>query len=419
MNARLGTRRCHQTSGLHMSSRYVFHLELLIPLSLTTFTQRTLDYLFHELLSQGGFSETFNFIRDRSRAVRNDFTMQHETGPLAIECHDRCARFHILALHIERDRTTFSITMEEQQLMNSKRFSAQLMTYITNARAALQSLKEFYLDQRGHYQSPTELEMRVYHRLIHIRDQKERHDDIPQTLLNHPVFELTTRFRARVQTKSAPITKTSPLVVDAEAMQIFAELAGVLRREGNVVMTYLVACILERHFGKNAIEDIESIRDDLSFSDIIDGYIGMSSQEQDTDIDISVVDETEDQAEPPTHIPHETLKPLQPSGTQWLTDTFGPKPTESAFFRPSTAELPSQPPAQPAQSAFSNLKTIPNAFGMTSFSTQSAFANVASATPTISVCGPIEDSTPSSLPQTVTGTFISSTTIYASLKRAR
>lgn len=47
--------------------------------------------------------------------------MQHETGPLAIECHERCARFHILALHFERERRGFSIAMEEQQLMNSER----------------------------------------------------------------------------------------------------------------------------------------------------------------------------------------------------------------------------------------------------------------------------------------------------------
>jgi hypothetical protein len=45
--------------------------------------------------------------------------MQHNHGPEAIECHDRCVRFHILALHFERDRTTFSIPLEEQQLMNS------------------------------------------------------------------------------------------------------------------------------------------------------------------------------------------------------------------------------------------------------------------------------------------------------------
>jgi nuclear mRNA export protein SAC3 len=49
--------------------------------------------------------------------------MQHETGALAMECHERCARFHILALHFERDRRGFSIALEEQQLMNSEDLS--------------------------------------------------------------------------------------------------------------------------------------------------------------------------------------------------------------------------------------------------------------------------------------------------------
>jgi len=82
-------------------------------------SQKTLDYLFHDLLPRGGFPQTAAFIRDRSRAVRNDFTMQHETGALAMECHDRCARFHILALHFVRDHPGFSVALEVQQLMNS------------------------------------------------------------------------------------------------------------------------------------------------------------------------------------------------------------------------------------------------------------------------------------------------------------
>lgn len=52
--------------------------------------------------------------------------MQHETGPLAIECHDRCVRYHILALHFQRDKTGFSVALEEQLLMNSAyRFQGQ------------------------------------------------------------------------------------------------------------------------------------------------------------------------------------------------------------------------------------------------------------------------------------------------------
>ena len=93
-----------------------------------------MDYLFHDLIPEVGFSETYNFIRDRSRAVRNDFTIQHDTGPLAIECHDRCARFHILAMHLERDSPSFSLAMEEQQLMYSQyiTFAIESSTRVTD-----------------------------------------------------------------------------------------------------------------------------------------------------------------------------------------------------------------------------------------------------------------------------------------------
>ncbi|KAI0660057.1 SAC3/GANP/Nin1/mts3/eIF-3 p25 family-domain-containing protein [Cubamyces menziesii] len=295
--------------------------------------KKTLDYLFHDLLVREGFSQTYDFIRDRSRAVRNDFTMQHETGPLAIECHDRCARFHIIALHLERDSPRFSIALEEQQLMNT-----------------LQSLKEFYEDQRGRYQAPTELEMRVYHRLIHIRDQRERHEDIPDEIRNHAVFRLTTAFRQRVQAASAPISKNSKLVVDAEAMQIFSQLADVLRGENNVVMIYLVACILERHFGKEAIDDIEVIRGDLSIPDIIDGI----SKPLEEEAHLSPEDEAF-VTESPTSI-------MEDSSEAQDVSTSAPAPPAPSLFPASSAHQASSPPIATSTSAFSN-------FGGTSAST--------------------------------------------------
>jgi hypothetical protein len=120
--------------------------------------------------------------------------------------------------------------------------------------------------------------MRVYHRLIHIRDQKERHDDIPHHILDDPVFTLITKFRQHVQEESAPITKASPLRVGNDGMTLFAQLAQVLREQNNTVMVYLIACILERLFGKGAIQDdLELIRGDLSISDIVDG-VSLPSQ---------------------------------------------------------------------------------------------------------------------------------------------
>lgn len=84
---------------------------------------KTLDYLFHDLIGTYGFKETFSFVRDRTRSVRNDFTMQHEKGREAIECHERCARFHVVALREMRGQEGFEVFLEEQQLMNSMCFS--------------------------------------------------------------------------------------------------------------------------------------------------------------------------------------------------------------------------------------------------------------------------------------------------------
>jgi hypothetical protein len=117
------TRPYPAISDLHLCFKSVSSCDS-VPPFVTMFwnpSQGTLDYLFHDLLPRGGLQKTAAFIRDRSRAVRNDFTMQHETGRIAMECHDRCVRFHILVMHLERDRPGFSCDMEEQQLMNCTR----------------------------------------------------------------------------------------------------------------------------------------------------------------------------------------------------------------------------------------------------------------------------------------------------------
>lgn len=345
-----GTKRVDHKRAVKMYERAAGDKTLPSDLRPPKVLRRTLDYLFHDLLPRGGFSATFNFIRDRSRAVRSDFTMQHEMGSIAIECHDRCARFHILGLHLERDRPGSQISLEEQQL-----------------KYTLQSLKEFYEDQRGKYQSPTELEMRVYHRLIHIRDQKERQEDIPSMILEHPVFKLTTKFRLLVQAKSAPIGRSTPLLVDNEALSVFNELIIVLQGEGNYAMIYLVACIIEHLFGTDTVDDIESLRENLTIPDIIDG--NSAAVDEHHDAIVEEPDAMHEEEEPPfeadlVDVPQSSPKPLQRSGTLWLNETFGPKPTESAF---STAS--SQPAPQSPKSAFSHLTSVPNIFGTTTFQT--------------------------------------------------
>ncbi|EED79666.1 predicted protein, partial [Postia placenta Mad-698-R] len=330
--------------------------------------KKTLNYLFHDLLMRGGFRDTYDFIRDRSRAVRSEFTMQHNKGgdpqsPLAMECHERCARYHILALHLERDNPRFSVALEEQQLMYT-----------------LQSLKEYYDDQRGIYQSSEELEMRVYHRLIHIRDQSERLLHIPSKIINHPVFRYTTQFRQIVQAKSAPISKASRLVVDAEAMEIFGRLAAVLREQGNVVMIYLVACILERLFGPDTIDEIEAIRGDLTIPEIIDGVSRPSAEQVSgapaavvTPVAMSGVTPASDDvatlnggAETSASSVHTAANGAQPapSGSISSSSLFAHSAAPSASsLGNAPSNVPSAPAPKPVTSAFGNLQSTPNAFG--------------------------------------------------------
>ena len=77
---------------------------------------KTLDYLFHTLLPSQPLHLTHPFLRDRTRSVRQDLTMQNARGRLAIECNERIARYHILALGALREQVTFSESQELEQL---------------------------------------------------------------------------------------------------------------------------------------------------------------------------------------------------------------------------------------------------------------------------------------------------------------
>lgn len=387
-----GTKRIDHKRAVKMYERAAGDKTLPSDLRPAPVLKKTLDYLFHDLLTAHGMEKSAAFIRDRSRAVRNDLTMQHLTDSTAMDCHDRCARFHILAIHYLNGKPGFSLALEEQQLMNT-----------------LQSLKEFYEDQRGKYASPHELEMRVYHRLIHIRDQKERAESIPARIANHPVFLYVTQFRKHVQNISAPISKTSKLVVDQTAMEIFGKMVESLRSTGDAVMIYLVALILERLFGNDTIEDIESIKGGLTLADIIDGnssaYAGIDQEqyeeeyeeqqeddwEQELDRELqdgfAEVEQSESVVQPQ---PHHTL------GTTIFGPTsgsiFGPQPTKSSPFPSSISAPRLQQPTPPPQALFGPASTSAGSvFG-------SPFGGTAPPASTSSILGQQQSPPPSSVP---------------------
>lgn len=235
---------------------------------------------------------------------------------------------------------------------------------------ALQSLKEFYGDQRGKFESPSELEMRVYLRLIHIRDQTVRHDNIPPHILDNPVFKLTEKFRGEVQNASAPITNMSQLSVGSDGLLTLTQLEEALREQNNSVTMYLISCILERLFGKGTIQDenLKLIRGDLSISDMIDGlshppevaqeHRGGSSEEVDVD------------ENPQSSVePIEQIKLPLPTASHTIPSVFGGS-TSSPFGILREQGMDTAPP----KNAFSALVSTSNHF--TASSSLSVFGGV-------------------------------------------
>ncbi|KAG9322711.1 hypothetical protein KVV02_000789, partial [Mortierella alpina] len=89
----------------------------------------TLDYLITDIVAHGDLSDSHPFVRDRTRSIRQDFTLQNNRGIEAVQAHEIIARYHILCMHQLCENDKFSAQQEMEQL-----------------RKVLTSLQEFYDD---------------------------------------------------------------------------------------------------------------------------------------------------------------------------------------------------------------------------------------------------------------------------------
>lgn len=78
----------------------------------------TLNYLVNDILPHHPLDKCHAFVRDRTRSIRQDFTLQNIRDLTAVQAHERIARFHILCLHelCEFDESKFSEQQETEQL---------------------------------------------------------------------------------------------------------------------------------------------------------------------------------------------------------------------------------------------------------------------------------------------------------------
>ncbi|KAJ1651866.1 actin cytoskeleton and mitosis protein [Dispira simplex] len=206
---------------------------------------RTLDYLMNEIVvSDEALRESHGFVRDRTRAIRTDFTLQNHRGLEAVEAHEQIARYHILCCHHMCGVPSFSLQQEKEQLGK-----------------VLQSLQEFYDDLRKDGTvCPNEAEFRAYHIVMNLFDvdMVRFAQFLSSDVFKNPAVQLALRFHAYVQfNANSRTTKSAPQNIESSLFSF----KKFFRQLGSAGTPYLLACLLQLHFNtvrRNALYALHS-----------------------------------------------------------------------------------------------------------------------------------------------------------------
>jgi hypothetical protein len=71
-------------------------------------------------LDKNGLLDSYSFVRDRARAIRNDLKLQNYRGKEAVDICEKIARYHILTSHELCDAEGISLQQEHEQMRKSK-----------------------------------------------------------------------------------------------------------------------------------------------------------------------------------------------------------------------------------------------------------------------------------------------------------
>lgn len=198
--------------------------------------QRTLDYLVHQLVprepSDPHFAAAQPFLWNRTRAIRQDFIVQSESGAIAIACHERIARYHILCLHW-KGGVGAEAWSEQQELEQLRKTLRSLMEYYDDARAI------------GHTYD-TEPEFRAYNLLLHVRDPEALREVelLPAPVFLAPPLQWALTFRTMIQRSNLLEKRGQPSNTEATP-NFFTRALDAVRRPD---VGYLMACLAENLF---------------------------------------------------------------------------------------------------------------------------------------------------------------------------
>ncbi|EXJ62622.1 hypothetical protein A1O7_03060 [Cladophialophora yegresii CBS 114405] len=207
--------------------------------------KRTLDYLFDKVIGGAERLATVQkFVWDRTRGIRNDFSIQQVTNAadvkLAVECYERIARFHVLSLHQ---------LSNPDNLLEGEHFDAfQEREQLNNT---LLSLMYYYDDHRDRVHFPNEAEFRAYLVIFEIVSQtpnlEDRMQSWPASVLNDPRVKTALKLYAAAGNTTLPLGPLQPLATAAIAQGNGGSFWNVLASRS---VPYIMACLAEMYFAE-------------------------------------------------------------------------------------------------------------------------------------------------------------------------
>jgi len=181
-----------------------------------------------------------HFVWDRTRAIRNDFSIQQISKPaeiaIAIESYERIARFHILSLHQlagpNQPYDKYDAQQEREQLDKT-----------------LLSLMQYYDDSRGRVQSANEAEFRAYCIIFQIQDPvpdlEDRVQSWPTKIVRNGRVQCALQVYAAANNTADAQGPLKPRTSHAIAQENWRRF---WRLVNSNCTSYLMACVAEIYF---------------------------------------------------------------------------------------------------------------------------------------------------------------------------
>lgn len=254
--------------------------------------QKTMDYLINNIIGPNPrLAQHHKFVWDRTRAIRNDCSIQSFTQPedvkLEVDCYERIARFHILSSHI---------LSNPEALQHGEDFVHK--QEIEQLTKTFQTLMDKYDGFGDSLNFPHEAEFRAYFILFApmttIADLDDQVQRWPRHILDDGRVQTALKLRAAAESTDQPVGSRRFEPVPCFIAQKNAGLYWDLLRSQRV--GYLMACVAEMSFrnvrfaaldslwrtGKNAPEKAQANMKTWSKSAVRE-YLGFDDDEQTED----------------------------------------------------------------------------------------------------------------------------------------